>query len=285
MRYDVALKEILPLATRFLAGLLGEDPAGIKLLNVEFPSTRKRQPDLVFQTASGKIIHVELQSRNQRHMILRMAGYHLSLEERYPGRYIDQVVLYTGLPGMSMPDSHVSQNGGFRFHCRMIDIREFKGRNLLASDSLQDNLLAVLTEDLKQRDVIRRMLRKIQDCPPKDRDDYLAQLLILSGMRKLEPMVQEEASSMPITLDLMKNTVIRGIAEEAHEKGVERGIEEGIERGLRQGRAATLTLILKGRFGDLPAWAKSKLSKASPERLDRWTENIFKATSLKQALD
>jgi hypothetical protein len=141
----------------------------------------------------------------------------------------------------------------------MLDIREFSGGDLLASDSLPDNFLAILTSDIDQRDAIRKVLTKLKEIPAKQRGDHLAQLLIISGMRRLEPVVTEEARSiMPIVVDLMENSVIRDIVNQA-----------SAEARL-QAKREDLTAMLRHRFAELPEWAEAKLQSAELGDLDRW---------------
>jgi hypothetical protein len=123
VRYDVALKELIPLARVFLSKLLGADAEGLELLPVEISNVRRRQPDLVFRSRSGVITHIELQSRNESRMVLRVAGYGLDLEEAYPGHEIHHFVLYFGLQSLQMPDKLESRSGALRFQCTMLDIR------------------------------------------------------------------------------------------------------------------------------------------------------------------
>jgi hypothetical protein len=128
MRYDVALKELIPLARVFLSKLLGSDQVeGLELLPVEFSTVRRRQPDLVFRSRAGVITHIELQSTNQSRMALRVAAYGLDLEEMYPGAEIDHFVLSLGEVPLRMSDTFRSRTGALRFECRMIDIRERQG--------------------------------------------------------------------------------------------------------------------------------------------------------------
>jgi hypothetical protein len=275
VRYDVALKELIPLARVFLAKLLGgPESAGLELLPVEVSAIRRREPDLVFRSKSGVITHFELQSRNEQRMVLRVAGYGLDLEEKYPGSEIHHFVLYFGLDPLRMPDTLQSRTGALRFHCRMIDIREFSGAELLASESLPDNLLAVLTSDVDQRQAIRQILAKLKKVPSKQRGDHLTQLLIISGMRRLELVVIEEARSvMPIVVDLMDSIVIREIVDQATSKA--RGEE----------RVDILLSLLRHRFSNIPEWAEARVRSASPADLEKWTISLLDSpATLEQAL-
>jgi hypothetical protein len=209
----------------------------------------------VFRSKSGVITHIELQSRNESRMVLRVAGYSLDLEDTYPGSEIHHFVLYFGLEQLRMPDSLVSRTGALRFQCRGCWISGVLWRRTAGQRVASDNLLAILTSDIDQRDATRKVLLKLKDIPAKQRGDHLAQLLIISAMRRLEPVVTEEARSiMPIVVDLMENSVIRDIV---HQACVEAKLDD-------------LTAMLTHRFGPLPSWADAKVRGAELADLRQW---------------
>jgi len=72
--YDVALKNIL---TRPGSSLLMQltGASSLKWLNVETPKVSNRRVDLLGELPDRNLIHIELQSRNERHFPLRMAEY------------------------------------------------------------------------------------------------------------------------------------------------------------------------------------------------------------------
>ena len=261
---------MIPLARVFLSKLLGAgEVEGLELLPVEISTVRRRQPDLVFRSRSGIITHIELQSSNEARMALRVAGYGLELEDTYPGAEIHHFVLYFGFEPLRMANTFESRSGSLRFQCRMTDTREFSGLELLASDSLHDNFLAILTSDIDQRLAIREVLGKLKDLPDKQRGDRLAQLLIILGMRRLEPLLTEEARSiMPVYVDLMENSVIREIVNHARDEA----------------KLEALTASLIHRFGPLPDWAAPKLKAAASADLERWMIQLLDAHTLEQAL-
>lgn len=172
-----------------------------------------------------------------------------------------------------MPETFVSRSGSLRFHCRMIDIREFSGVELLASDSIHDNFLAILTSDVDQRSAIREVLGRLKELPEKLRGDRLAQLLIILGLRRLEPFFKEEARSiMPVYVDLMENLIIREMVDEASAKA------------RAEAKLEALTASLAHRFGPLPDWAAPKLQAAALPDLERWMIQLLDAHTLEQAL-
>ncbi len=63
--------------------------------------------------------------------------------------------------------------------------------------------------------------------------------------------------------------------------GIEKGIEQGRQLGLGQGAgpgAANSQLVR--RFGDLPAWADSRLADADADTLERWSLQVLDARRL-----
>ncbi len=68
------------------------------------------------------------------------------------------------------------------------------------------------------------------------------------------------------------------------EQGIEQGIERGIERGITRGEAKLIERLLQQRFGDLPAWARQRLSLASGSELTAWADVVLTADSLESIL-
>ncbi len=77
--------------------------------------------------------------------------------------------------------------------------------------------------------------------------------------------------------------------EQGREQGLELGREQGIEQGMRQGRAegerAVLELLLRRRFGRLPA-EKAELLQSAPEAdLEAWADKVLDAGTLDEVFD
>jgi hypothetical protein len=64
------------------------------------------------------------------------------------------------------------------------------------------------------------------------------------------------------------------------EIGIEKGILQGMQQGRVEGEARVLARQLTRRFGDLPAWAQSRLSVASESELESWADAVLSADSL-----
>jgi len=103
-----------------------------------------------------------------------------------------------------------------------------------------------------------------------ERRSTFAQFLIISGLRRLAPVVREEAAKMPILNDIMDHEVI-GPA-----------IRQGLEQGRHEGRSNVLKRQLEKRFGSLPEWVEPRLSALSVSELDDLAVRVFDVTRIEE---
>ncbi|MBF0461599.1 MAG: DUF4351 domain-containing protein [Magnetococcales bacterium] len=283
-QYDTTFKDLFGQPPQQLLQLLIGRSA-VQMLPVEFASTQKRLPDLVFQMADDSIFHLELQGRPEE-MKWRMLMYYPLIRQRYPGKILLQMVLYVGQEEWHPRSAIEEENLSFRY--TMVDIRSIDCRALLASPVLEENILAILCRMDNQEGVIREILYRISALPTKARADALTKLVILSRLRKLEIVVKTEAEEMALTFDVMENDVLRPLfmkaQMESEQKGRLDGLRDGLRDGQRDGRreeATTMLLkLLRRKFGQMPEWATTKISSANLELLENWGENILFAQSL-----
>src|SRR5258708_6319639 len=98
--YDVTLKLLLQgSATATLRQLTGTTVT--KWLDVELPKVQNLRLDLLGEMVEGGLIHLELQSRNDAAMPLRMAEYCLGVFRLF-GKYPRQILLYVGEAPLKM---------------------------------------------------------------------------------------------------------------------------------------------------------------------------------------
>ncbi|HVW83075.1 MAG TPA: hypothetical protein VHB50_00260, partial [Bryobacteraceae bacterium] len=155
--YDTALKSVL----RKTGDTVLRDLTGFAIErwhSVELQDVRRRNVDLLGEAAGGQLIHIELQSRNDADMAIRMAEYALMIFRGFR-RFPEQVVLYVGEPPLRMEDRIAGTRVSFA--CRMVDIRELDGERLLESPRLEDNVIAILAKLNDQRSAVRRILGRI----------------------------------------------------------------------------------------------------------------------------
>ncbi len=140
-----------------------------------------------------------------------------------------------------------STHGSFMFEYRLIDIRTLDGDRLLESDSVSDNVIAILARLSNHKEAVRRIVERIAGLGAGERETALAQLLILAGLRSLSRTVVQETLKMPIDLDIRDHEVLGPIIIEAERKGeltvLRRQIREALRRAPEFGQRKAGGLI------------------------------------------
>ena len=161
-----------------------------------------------------------------------------------------------------------------QYRYQVIDIRDIDCRRLLASPTLEDNLLALLCGLDDEAKVVRTVLGKIAGLDENSRRDALQWLEILSGLRPLKPVIQREIEKMPISLNLKENPFF----QEAFAEGEQKGRAEG----RLEGEYVLLSKQLEKRFGPLPENIVDRLKGASPKQLEAWGLRLLSAETLEE---
>ena len=268
--YDATLKLLLRSSSTSAFQQIFRGAEVREWINAEFPQVRTPRADLLGATATGGLIHVELQSENKRDMAVRMAEYALAIYQEHQ-QFPEQVVLYVGEAAMRMDAKLGGAESGspnFSFRFRLFDVRDLDGEALLESAAIEDNLLAVLTRLKNQKAVVRDILDKIAHLPDSERRRALTQFLIISGLRRLAQTVTEEVRKMPILNDLLSHEVI-GPA-----------ILQGRQEGRQEGHQELLLTLIGKRFGAVPSWVEDRLSQLSLAELDEVAIRLLDAPNL-----
>lgn len=210
--------------------------------------------DLLGESPEGELIHIELQSRNDKDFPLRMGEYSFAVALRH-GRIPRQVALYVGSDPLRMNNEVAGYNWAYRFH--LADIRDVDGENLLASANPGDNVIAILTRFGGEPNAVRRILDRIAAALPEDRDEALAELAILAGLRRLAAEVKREARKMPIQEDIMDHETIGPLMLRAQMEIVLGQIEE--------------------RFGPVSPDIRKQLAELTPSDLKTASRRLVKA--------
>jgi predicted transposase YdaD len=267
--YDVALKNILTSpGSSILTQLTGA--SSLRWINVEAPKVNNRRVDLLGELPDGNLVHIELQSRNDEDFPLRMAEYLFGIRRKY-GKLPRQVALYVGEAPLLMDDRIEGPDCSVRFH--LVDIRTLDGEQLLASPNMGDNVLAVLTSFGERPRAVRRVLERIAAGSPGERDQALAELLILARLRRLHDEVKQEAEKMPITEDIMEHEIIGPAIRKGMAKGRIVGLIEGRSEGRLEGRVeGQLEILLsqiQKRFGRVSPAVAQRIAGLKPVQLKR----------------
>ena len=234
-------------------------------LNVDLPELRNTRVDLLGATSDDRLIHIELQSRNDSNMALRMAEYCLSVYRRF-SRFPSQILLYVGEEPMRMRAELIGPELSFRY--KMVDIRELDGERLLDSDQIGDNIIAILARLRDSQAAVRRIAGRIAILPVEEREAPLRQLLILAGLRHLGNLVAQEVEKMPITEDIRNHDYF----------------SRKYGEGVHEGELTVLRRLIAKRFGPIPAWAADRLRNSSTAELETLSERLLDARTLAELL-
>lgn len=139
-------------------------------------------------------------------------------------------------------------------------------RKLLDSSRTADYVLAILAGTADGPTLVREILQRVSRRKAVERDTAIAYLAALSGLRRFETILVQEAKRMGLVIDWKKNEILRGIHEEGREEGQEVGREEGREEALLFAVRTTLA----AKFGNLPRWVEQRVRQASTAQLTDW---------------
>ena len=256
-------------------------------------------------------IHLEFQSSIDHYMALREAQYKLFLWENLKRQGIFtgsgklppalSLTVYNGdeewnaplsladlvepLPGQTVSDSIMMY--------RIIDEQRYSAAELAQTPGPSAALFQL--EKSRGLDDVRvgvsqleRALRHQDQRGLRDAfGEWLSSVLIPSR-------TSSSASEIPEVRDLME---IKTMLEQTVQKLTQQWKAEGLAEGRAEGRAEgkiqgqligrreALDRLLKKKFGPLPASAAAKLSNASLEHLEAWTDRILMAQSLDEVFD
>jgi hypothetical protein len=185
-------------------------------------------------------------------------------------RFPEQLVLYVGESPLRM--SQRLEGLSVSVWYRLVDIRELDGEPLLASDRMEDNVIAVLLRFGDERGALRRILKHIADCDSDRRATALSELMILAGLRSLAAVIRQEAQQMPILNDIMDHEVF----------GPE--IRRGMELGRQEGERRLVLRMVEKRFGAVPLWAKQRIEAMSVVDLESVGIRLFDVRSIEDLL-
>ncbi|MBF0155458.1 MAG: hypothetical protein HQL64_17120 [Magnetococcales bacterium] len=269
-QYDTTLKDLFEHLPQTLLRILSGQQA-VELLSVEFASTQKRLPDLVFRMENGSILHLELQSSSEG-MDWRMLMYYALIRQRYPDTDLIQKVLYVGLDAWE-PQAAIEEKS-LTFRYEVVDIRTIDCRKLMDSPLLEENILAILCRMDQQEETIQELLYRISELLPKARADALAKLFVLSRLRRLETLIKKEAEEMALTFNVMENDVLRPLFMKAQ-------IDSKLE-GRQEEAASMLLKLMRRKFGQTPDWVTEKIKAADLDLIEIWSDNFVFANSVEE---
>jgi len=280
MKYDTTFKELFP-DVKVLFKLLTNSNV-VNIENIEFPSVQQRRADLIATLENGGLLHLELQSDNDDKMLWRELEYCGLISQRYQQVPL-QIVLYIGEQSPRFKTEINTPNLKYRYD--LINIKDLDCTDLLQSESLSDNLLALLGKLQDKQTAFQRVMKKIAVLPQNKRADMLEKLAILVGLRPKElPLLLEKEKYMSISIDLEQNPIFVEIFNRYTQRGEESGEQRGIQIGEQRGKLL-LQKQLEKRFGELPLWTINRLEQANSQQLEHWGLQIFDAQRLEDLFE
>ena len=181
---------------------------------------------------------------------------------------------YVGGESLRMKHELVGEDLSFRYE--LLNARELDPEALLASPSVGDNVMAILTRLRASQDAVRQILRSVAALERPDRDVAFEALLMLAGLRELEETVEMEARNMPVFDDILENKVLG--------REYKRGLERGLEQGRLSGELDLLRIVIVDRFGSVPPALDSKISAMGPAELEEMARRVSRAATLDDLL-
>jgi predicted transposase/invertase (TIGR01784 family) len=221
--YNATSKTLFhPISTALLAILIAQ--RALRMESLEFFTVKQQSPDLLLTLEDGSLFHLELQTDNDIKMPLRMLEYYSLIWQHY-NQAPTQMVLYLGWSRLSM--TTIIAEKTLQFSYPVQDIRDINCQPLAESTNIGDNRLSFLCKNGTTLDNLRKILRRIQGLPNGDRQDALAQLLLLSPLRWAETLLTSEIKRMPIQMDLRDHPYIQEMLKATAFAAKQEGEAEG----------------------------------------------------------
>ena len=202
--------------------------------------TKQREVDTLQEVTDVNgntfILHVEIQVKNEKDMVYRMAEYRIMIERLYR-LPVKQYVIYLGNGKSTMASSLHSE--GLHFEYNLLIFKDIPYRLLLSSDQPEERLLAILADFGKEEPeaVITNILHEVR-VASKDgfsENRYLQQLRILIQLRNLAKQFNQAMETISKFFKVEKDPLFQ--------KGKEEGKGEGKTEIIRN-------LIIKLGFND-----------------------------------
>ena len=224
--------------------LLGLDLKNTVKIPTTFSRTKEKRSDFAIKVSPPNevphIVHIEFQSRNDKRMDRRELGYYNDFYWEY-GLEIIQYVIYMGNGEPTMKTEIIHRNLTLRY--KIIVLNQIDVQLFLNSNDPHEIILAVLCKyERKEAPVIiKRILEKLKAKAQNEGDlhEYVTDLEILSGLRKLQSETKKQISKMPIVYDITKDIRFK-------EGKLEGKLEGELEGELKKARTSAIRLLKQG---------------------------------------
>lgn len=221
--------------------------------------------DIRAVTQNGHGINVEMQMVDSGHFIRRMLYYWAELygETLHAGQ--DYAVLNRTIT------------------INFLNFNLFSRDRLISLNQLQDSQDHTLLTDLLQIYIIE--LPKLGRIPIPEHLQQWLKFLTISDTLELQYLAQQnpaigEAYKMLDYISQDPEERRRHLSRKMAQMDMQSALRTAEQRGKAEGEVLVLQRQLTKRFGPLPDWALTKLTTATAEQLENWSEKILDAPSL-----
>ncbi len=210
----------------------------LKEITESLQTTLERKPDFlrIHETEGKKyIIHLEIQTKNDAKMHLRMLEYMAMLVRKYEVP-VYQLVLFVGDEKMNMKPRVEFHNVFFWYE--IISLKEKHYSVFLENEDPEFAILAILADFGKEKpeDVIKKIIERIVTISQENprfkntnvRDKYITQLSTLSKINDLQPIILSTLRNMALTFDVKKDAFYLEGFEDALEKPIKKVYKQGM---------------------------------------------------------
>lgn len=247
-------------------------------------------------------VHLEVQGSAQANFAERMFVYNYRLFDRYHHPIASLAVLADD-QATWRPTTYVYQalDCEMRLRFPVAKLLDWSGNEAMLEDS--GNPFAIVTrahlatrttrDDPQSRYRFKLAVVKSLYRHGWDRQQVADLFRVIDWMmclpKALEQKFRQDLDGLEEETTMRYVTSIERLArEEGVEAGIRQGLQEGMQQGMQQGRvegrSQMLRKLLERRFGQLPAWASSRLASATEADLDMWTDAVIEARSVEGVL-
>ena len=247
-QYDKVLKENMEASL----GSIIQHTMGLHIIKSEeipddIQHTKEKKPDVLKKVTDQHnniyILHMELQTKNERDMIYRMAEYCIMLQRKYR-LPVTQYVLYTSNDKLTMITSISGEDFSFRY--KIVSLQDVDYKIYLQKETPEERVLGILanfgedSEDKALANIVEAVMAVVDG--ELSAGKHIKQLNILAQLRN--PKIKKE------NIMLLSTTTFRMEDDFFYISGMHNGKTEGKIEGIIEGKKET-AIKMKRKGADL----------------------------------
>lgn len=231
-QYDKIFKENMEYALPgIIKNILGLTIVQAEEISHNLQHTIERKPDVLKKVTDQNnrtyILHVELQSQNEKDMVYRMVEYRVMLQRKHR-LPVKQYVLYVGKGRLTMLSSIDEED--FKFRYNIVSPQQIDYKIFLQSGRPEEKILAILGDfgEDQPKKVLQDIIDGIEDTADSDfgKNKCFHQLHVLLQLRNLDINLIDMIDTYEYFKRIQKDPIyLKGIAD-GEAKGEANGKKE-----------------------------------------------------------